>query len=71
MSKEKPRDKPTISDTVRTTIQNSGLSLYRIAKDSGVAYAQLHRFASGERGISMDAMDRLCDYLGLHLVKRK
>lgn len=57
----------TVSETLRTAIQENELSLYRIAKDSGVSYAALHRFASGKRAISMDAIDRLASYLGLAL----
>ena len=36
-----------LQDQLREAIQDSGLSLYRIAKDSGVVYQVLHRFARG------------------------
>ena len=36
-----------LQDQLRQAIEDSGLSLYRIAKDSGIAYQVLHRFASG------------------------
>lgn len=71
MSKRKPKDKTTMSETIRTTIHDSGLTLYRVAKDAGVAYAPLHRFMNGERGLSVESLDKLCGFLGLELTKRK
>jgi predicted transcriptional regulator len=57
----------TMSDILRKAISESGLTLYRISKDSGVPYATLHRFVRGQRGVSMEALDKLCFYLGMRL----
>jgi transcriptional regulator with XRE-family HTH domain len=69
MGKKKPR--PAASQALREAIKRRGVSLYRVAKDSGVGYASLHRFMKGERSISLDVFDRLCDSLGLELVERR
>jgi hypothetical protein len=63
----------TMSETLREEILGSGLSLYRVSKDSGVSYAALHRFVMHRRAVSMGALDNLCGYLGLRLtyIERK
>ena len=59
----------TLTAIARKAIEDSGLTLYRVAKDSGVSYAALHRFASGKRGLSLEGFEALCRFLGLELVK--
>jgi transcriptional regulator with XRE-family HTH domain len=59
----------TMSETLRRTILDSGQTLYRVSKDSGVSYATLHRFVTGQRAVSMAALDKLCAYLGLKLTR--
>jgi plasmid maintenance system antidote protein VapI len=63
--------KKTVSEVLRKTIKNSGLSLYAVAKGSGVGYAMVHRFVTGERGLSQTTIDTLCEHFGLELRKRK
>lgn len=60
-----------MSDTLRRTIRDSGLSLYRVAADTGIAYASLLRFMRGERSLRLDIADGLAEYFGLRLTKRK
>ena len=57
----------TLQDQFRSAIEGSGLSLYRIAKDSGIAYQVLHRFARGERDLTLETASRLADYFGMRL----
>jgi hypothetical protein len=52
-------------------IENSGASLYRISKDSGVPYVVLHRFAHRERQIKLDTADKLATYFGMRLTAPK
>jgi len=47
-----------------------GFSLYRVAKDSGVAYQAVHRFAHGG-DLRLETASRICKALGLELVQRK
>ncbi len=61
-------NKLTISETLTAAIERSGLTLYRIAEDSGVSYSNVHRFARGDMAVRLAAADRLAAYLGLHLV---
>jgi hypothetical protein len=56
-----------MSESLRRAVLDSGRTLYRVAKDSGVPYATLHRFITGGRGVSVQTLDRLCAYMGLRL----
>ena len=57
---------------LRRTIKADDRSLYRIAKDSGVAVAVLQRFVSGERGLNLNTAEKICRVVGLELrPKRK
>lgn len=64
------RKKPTITDVLQEAITESGLTLYRIAKDTGVVKTCLIRFMRGETSLRLDKADVLADYLGLELVKK-
>jgi transcriptional regulator with XRE-family HTH domain len=59
--------KLAVSATLRRAIRDSGKTLYRVAKDSGVPYATLHRFMNGRTEVSLGSLDKLCAYLGLTL----
>lgn len=56
---------------LKKAIQDSGLTLYRIAKDTGIVGTSLLRFMRGETSLRLDKADVLAEYLGLELVKRK
>jgi plasmid maintenance system antidote protein VapI len=66
----KKKQAATVSEVLRTTIEKSGLSLYRVAKNAGVGYTTLHRFMHRERSLSMDALDKLCVSMGLELQQK-
>lgn len=68
MSKSK---QTTLTDVLRKTIEESGLSLYQIAKDTGIVSQSLLRFKRGETSLRLDKADVLAEYLGLELVKQK
>ena len=57
-----------LSDEVKQAIDDSGLTRYRIAKDTGIDEAALSKFYNGQRGITTDTLDRLGEYLGLRIV---
>lgn len=54
---------------LKQAVKDSGQTLYRVAKDSGVDYSVLLRFMAGERGMNLDTAAKLVDYLGLELRK--
>jgi transcriptional regulator with XRE-family HTH domain len=65
----KRRDKPVISDALREAVRASGLSMYRVAKESGVPFSAIQRFVTDRRPISTANLDGLARYLKLELRK--
>ena len=62
----------SISKQLVAAITACGETHYRISKESGVSVAMIDRFVSGERpNIAASTIDRLCDYLGLELCRKK
>ena len=63
-------DMGRILDAICNAIEGSDKTRYRIAKDTGISQTQLSRLMSGERGLSIDALETLADYFGLEIVMR-
>jgi transcriptional regulator with XRE-family HTH domain len=57
----------SLSDELRKAIDTCGETRYRIAKETGIAQETLSRFMSGERGLPMKTLDKLAEYLDLHI----
>jgi transcriptional regulator with XRE-family HTH domain len=55
-------------DAIRSAVEASGQSRYRIAKESGVSAGQLSRLVNRERSLSVETVERLAEYLGLRIV---
>lgn len=55
-------------DQVRDAIGASDLSLYAIAKAAEIYLSTLTRFMSGERGLSIDALEKLAPVLRLEII---
>jgi transcriptional regulator with XRE-family HTH domain len=60
-----------MTDVLKAAIEQSGLTRYRIAKDTGIDEAALMRFVRGETSLRLDRADVLAEFLGLELAKRK
>lgn len=54
-------------EQLRQTLTDCPLSIYAIAKASGINQSQLHRFLNSERNLSLDAAARLARWAGLEL----
>ena len=63
-----PKRNATVSEQLRKAIKNYG-SVYRVAKDSGVAQPVVLRFANGERGLTTATVDTLCEFFGMQLTE--
>ena len=61
-----------LTDQIRQAIDDSGVTRYRIAKETGVSEATLSKFYLGQRGLSMEALNALgdCLQLTIHLGRR-
>ena len=60
-----------MTDQLRQTIESCGQSRYAICKALDIDQGQLSRFMAGERGFSLDVLDRFCTYLGLELRSKR
>lgn len=59
------------SDALRRAIDESGLTMYRIAKDAGLDFSTLSRFCHGERGLRLESADKLAEYFNLEVRQPK
>ena len=62
--------KRKFSEEIREAVRASGLSQYRICKESGLDKAALSRFMRGQVGLSVGNLDKLAAVLDLHIVMR-
>ena len=60
--------KPTLSESLRTALQNSPETRYQISRATGISQAQLSRFLHGKVGLTLANLDVLCGYLGVQVV---
>ena len=58
-----------LQDQLRQAVRDSGLTLYAIAKGSGIAYPVLYRFANEQRDLTLETASRLTDYFGMRLTR--
>lgn len=58
-----------MTKVLKAAIKESGLTRYRIAKDTGIDQAALMRFVRGETSLRLDKADVLAAYLGLELTR--
>jgi plasmid maintenance system antidote protein VapI len=65
------QSKNPISDLLRRTIAESGISYNALQKETGVTRASIMRFVRGDQSIRLDIADRLAAYFNLELGKRK
>jgi plasmid maintenance system antidote protein VapI len=61
----------SLTAQLRRAIKTSGVSVYRIAKDSRIPWAVVYRFAAGKRQIKLDTADKLAAYFGMKLTAPK
>ena len=61
---------PTIYDQIREAIEANEKSRYRMAKETGIGEAHLCQFMAGTKGLSVEALEKLADCLGLEITTR-
>lgn len=64
------RKKP-ISEQLIEAIESSELSRYRISQETGIAQSTLSEFVNGNRWLSLQNIDLVCELLDLELKPRK
>jgi DNA-binding Xre family transcriptional regulator len=64
----KKQQPQTLSEQLQWIVLDSDLTQYRISKLAGMSQAQLHKFMTTGRGISIETLDRIGTALRLRLV---
>ncbi len=59
----------TLAERLRAAIRQSHKTIYRLARESGVAHPVILRFMSGERDIRLETAEKLAATLRLELRK--
>ena len=59
-----------ISDLLRHTIAESGVSYNAMQKETGVTRASIMRFVRGDQSLRLDVADRLAAFFDLELRKK-
>lgn len=63
----KKKQRLSLSDELRQAIERSDMSRYGIWQKTGIDQGSLSKFMDGERGLSIESVDKLADLLGLHI----
>jgi hypothetical protein len=61
----------SFSDQLRQAVRDSELTRYAISVRTRIDQGTLCRFIRGERGMSLDSVDRLMECLGLEIRPRR
>jgi transcriptional regulator with XRE-family HTH domain len=59
------------TERLRRAIRESGMTRYALWKETGVDQGTLSKFMSGQSGLSLQSVDKLCDALGLTLTAQE
>lgn len=65
------KELPTITEALKSAVRNSGLSLYRISKESGLNEDSLSRFMRGAHSLILSKADKLASYLEFECHSKK
>ena len=60
-----------IAELLLKTIKTCGISRYKISEDTGIEQAALSRFVHGKRTINLETAEKLCEYFGFELMRKK
>ena len=66
---KKEQQEVPLAVELQQAILRSGLSLNQLGKQTGVSQAQLSRFVRGDRTLTLPAVDKICRFFGLKLMK--
>jgi transcriptional regulator with XRE-family HTH domain len=61
----------SFTDQIRQAVLDSDMSRNQIATETGIDKGSLSRFVNGERGLSVAAIDKVADLLGLEVTEKK
>ena len=60
-----------VAGQIRQLVESSGYSRYAIWKATGIDQGAMSHFLAGRRGLSLDSLDRLAEFLDIEAVARR
>ncbi len=69
--KTRRRTSKTMTEALREAIAGSELSFKALERETGVVRQSLMKFARCERSLRLDNADKLAEFFGIEVVKRK
>jgi DNA-binding Xre family transcriptional regulator len=57
-----------LTEQIRRAVADCGITRYRLWQLTGIDEAALSRFVGGQRGLSFESLDTLCDFLQIDIV---
>lgn len=67
----KSRKTDSMVNQIRQAIDDSGISRYRISQETGIDESALAKFYNRKRGLSLENLNRLFEYLELEIVSKR
>ena len=67
----KQRTYDTLTEALLDAIEQSELSFKALERETGVLRQSLMKFAAGKQTIRLDAADKLADFFGIQISRRK
>ena len=61
----------TMTEAIREAIAESELSFKALERETGVLRQSLMKFAAGEQTLRLDAADKLAEFFGIEVSRRK
>ncbi len=71
MAKRKKTKANSATDALRQELAESELSFHELERQTGVKRQSLMKFVRGEQSLRLDMADRLMEFFGLVLTKRR
>ena len=62
--------KSGLTAALKAAIKADDRTLYKIAQEAGINLSMLLRFVEGDRDLQLSTAEKVCEVLGLELVKR-
>lgn len=65
----RPAEYSPVIGVLKGAIRDCGVSLPELSRRTGVSNPQIYRFMSGERSLTLPAVEKLAAFLGLRLAR--
>ena len=59
-----------VYDDIRHAIETSSKTRYRLWQETGITQGQLSQFMAGTKGLSVEALEKLAECLGLEIIAK-